>query len=150
MMTDSSEYEQLKEALKNALKKRKQYQDEFNKLEQEIYDKETEYFSNVNPQTGHNTAVSLQTVQGNIIKGFDGFSKTLHHHSSTNQSSHGNAGNNTRELSATELDPLNTGLPNKDRIFSLSDIDFVKQLQQDDLLPGFDEDAAVASAVNDE
>lgn len=146
-MTDTTEYEQLKETLKNALKERRQYQDEFNKLEQEIYDKETEYFSNVNPQTGHNSTVSLQTVQGNIIRGFDGFSKTLHHHSGANQSSHGNAGHNSKELSATELDPLNTGLPNKDRIFSLSDIDFVNQLQQEGMLPGFDEDTA---AVSDE
>lgn len=142
-MTDSQEYEQLKQTLKDALKERKQYQEMFSKLEQEIYDKETEYFSNINPQTGHNTAVSLQTVQGNIIKGFDGFSKTQHHHGSMNQSSHGATGNNSKDLPATVLDPLNTGLPNKDRIFSLSDIDFVNQLQQDDLLPGFDEDTVI-------
>lgn len=115
------EYEQLKSQLKGALDERKQYEDELNKLRQEIYDKETEYFSNV---TADGSPKGSSNLSGNIIKGFEGFSKSSHH-----QNMHGTNIN----------DPLNIGLPNKDRIFSLSDADFVKQLQHEGLLPGFEE-----------
>lgn len=147
MEEDLKEYEELKQTLKAALKERKQYQDDITSLEQQIYDKETEYFSNVSPETGHLISNSAHTIQGNIIKGFDGFSKTSHHQSSHGGSSNTNNGHSSSGNGATVvIDPLNTGLPNKDRIFSLSDSDFVNQLKQDGLLPGLDDDNVIESS----
>ncbi|SMN21318.1 similar to Saccharomyces cerevisiae YJR082C EAF6 Subunit of the NuA4 acetyltransferase complex that acetylates histone H4 and NuA3 acetyltransferase complex that acetylates histone H3 [Maudiozyma saulgeensis] len=147
MEEDLKEYEQLKQKLKSALKDRKQYQDDIVSLEQQIYDKETEYFSNVSPETGHQLSNSLLTTQGNIIKGFDGFSKTSHHQTSHSSSSNinniYNSSNSNGNGATVVVDPLNTGLPNKDRIFSLSDSEFVNQLKQDGLLPGFEETNAI-------
>lgn len=94
------QYEELKSELKKALNDKKKHEDEYDKLTQEIYDKETEYFSNIN---------SNKHPHGNIIKGFDGFSKAHHSHSS-----HGDN---------------NAHLMNHDRIFSLTSVNFGKQIR---------------------
>ena len=97
----SKEYEKLKRELKKNIEAKKELEEEFDRLQQEIYDKETEYLS------GSNASQKSNHV-GNIIKGFDGFNKTGHHghDSSTN------------------------GFTNDDRLFSLSSAVFVKQQQQ--------------------
>lgn len=118
------EYAALKEHLKQALADRKQLGDDLNRLQQQVYDKETEYFSQVTPEGLLITGAPVS--QGNIIRGFDGFAKNAHHQ-------------NTHHGAPQHDDPLGTGLPNKDRVFSLSDMEFVKQMLADDLLPGFDD-----------
>lgn len=99
-------YEELKKGLKESLQQQRELEDEFDRLQQEIYDKETEYLSNKN----NNVTVtgSRTTYGGNIIKGFDGFHKTHH----------GDAQNHFH---------------NDDRLFSLSSAIFVKQQHQDAL-----------------
>lgn len=119
------EYESLKEHLKQALAERKQLGDDLNRLQQQVYDKETEYFSQVTPEGLLVTGGPVS--QGNVIRGFDGFSKSAHH-----QTAHPGV--------AQPDDPLGTGLPNKDRVFSLSDMEFVKQMLNEGLLPGFETD----------
>lgn len=106
------EYKKLKEQLKQELQKKRTLEDEFDKIQQEIYDKETEYFTSSTYMTSSTTttasgAVSTKPLQipGNIIKGFDGFTKPLHH------ASH----------------DYNQSMDNNDRIFSLSSASYIKQ-----------------------
>lgn len=100
-------YEELKNGLKQSLQQQRELEDEFDRLQQEIYDKETEYLSN----KSHNVTVAGSRVSygGNIIKGFDGFHKT-HHGGDQQHNFH-----------------------NDDRLFSLSSAIFVKQQHQDAL-----------------
>ncbi|CCE61820.1 hypothetical protein TPHA_0B01470 [Tetrapisispora phaffii CBS 4417] len=99
------EYEKLKQDLKKSLKKRNALEDEFDKLNQEIYEKETEYLSNsttgVTSYQSHGNQVKTH-YWGNIVKGFEGFSKP-----------HGHDSNNA--------------FTKEDRIFSLSSIQYTKQ-----------------------
>lgn len=110
------EYKKLKQELKQELQKKRILEDEFDKLQQEIYDKETEYFtsstymtsSNILSFTSSTTGTSSKPllIPGNIIKGFDGFNKPLHHaHHDYNQV-----------------------MNNDDRIFSLSSATYIKQV----------------------
>ncbi|CCK69904.1 Eaf6p KNAG_0D01520 [Huiozyma naganishii CBS 8797] len=104
------QYEQLKSDLSEALKQRRQYEDELDALQQEIYDKETEYFTST-------TYISSLTskplyIPGNIIKGFEGFSKAQHHSGGSNSAANDYHG----------------GIPNEDRIFSLSSAAFQPKL----------------------
>lgn len=109
MEDDPKAYEKLKDELKQSLQEQRELEDEFDRLQQEIYDKETEYFG------GKNTAsISMgfgkASCGGNIIKGFDAFNKSHHGHG------HDSNGHFT----------------NDDRLFSLSSALFVKQLRQED------------------
>ncbi|CAR29795.1 hypothetical protein ZYGR_0AD04790 [Zygosaccharomyces rouxii] len=106
------EYEKLKAELKKSIATKNKLEDDFERLEQEIYDTETEYFSGNNTTSNTGIAGNRFSYGGNIIKGFDGFNKS-HHHS---------AGH----------DSHNRGFSNDDRIFSLSSAIFVKQQQQMD------------------
>lgn len=106
------EYKKLKEQLKQELQKKRVLEDEFDKIQQEIYDKETEYFTSSTYMTSSTTttasgAVSTKPLQipGNIIKGFDGFTKPLHH-----------AHHDYSQV-----------MDNQDRIFSLSSASYIKQ-----------------------
>ncbi|KOG98663.1 Eaf6p [Saccharomyces eubayanus] len=105
-MTDElKQYEALKAELKKSLQDRKQQEDAFDSLQQEIYDKETEYFSHNsnNNHSGHGgTQTSKAHYSGNVIKGFDTFSKSHHSHA-------------------------DSAFSNNDRIFSLSSASYVKQ-----------------------
>lgn len=105
----AKEYENLKNELKKSIAAKNKLEDSFEKLEQEIYEKETEYFSGNNTTSNTGIAGNRFSYGGNIIKGFDGFSKS--HHSSGH-------------------DSHNRGFNNDDRIFSLSSAIFVKQQQQ--------------------
>lgn len=110
------EYKKLKQELKQELQKKRILEDEFDKLQQEIYDKETEYFTSstymISPSilsssttSTINTSSKPLLIPGNIIKGFDGFNKPLHHaHHDYNQV-----------------------MNNDDRIFSLSSASYIKQ-----------------------
>lgn len=100
-------YEKLKEELKKSLQEQKELEDEFDRLQQEIYDKETEYFGG--KSSGVSMGFGKPSCAGNIIKGFDAFNKSHHGHES---SSH---------------------FTNDDRLFSLSSAVFIKQLRQEDL-----------------
>lgn len=105
------EYEKLESELKISLQEKKQQEEEFDRIQQEIYDKETEYLSGNNSSSNINIGGNKSTYGGNIIKGFEGFIKTHHHGHDANH-----------------------GFTNDDRIFSLSSAIFVKQQQQlDDL-----------------
>ncbi|CAI4043941.1 hypothetical protein SKDZ_10G2790 [Saccharomyces kudriavzevii ZP591] len=105
-MTDElKKYEALKAELKKSLQDRKQQEDAFDSLQQEIYDKETEYFSynSNNNHSGHSgTHGSKSHYSGNIIKGFDTFSKSHHSYA-------------------------DSAFNNNDRIFSLSSASYVRQ-----------------------
>lgn len=103
----SKAYEELKSGLKQSLQQQRELEDEFDRLQQEIYDKETEYLSNKSSSV--TVAGSRNTYGGNIIKGFDGFYKTHHGHDAQNH------------------------FQNDDRLFSLSSAIFVKQQHQDAL-----------------
>ncbi|SCU97118.1 LAMI_0F08944g1_1 [Lachancea mirantina] len=61
------EYNKLKLELKAAIEERKEQEKEWDRLQQEIFDKETEYL-------GGNSS----SYHGTIIKGFDGFGKHTH------------------------------------------------------------------------
>lgn len=106
------EYEKLKTDLKKSLAEKNRLEDEFERLEEEIYEKETEYFAGNNLTSNTGIAGNKSSYGGNIIKGFDGFNKS-HHHSSAH-------------------DAHSRGFSNEDRIFSLSSAVFVKQQQQMD------------------
>ncbi|GCE96989.1 chromatin modification- protein eaf6 [Zygosaccharomyces mellis] len=110
MDDNSKKYEELKSELKRSLAAKGKLEDEFERLEQEIYEKETEYFSNNNTASNTGIAGNRFSYGGNIIKGFDGFNKS-HHHSAGQDSHH-------------------RGFNDDDRIFSLSSAIFVKQQQQ--------------------
>lgn len=69
------EYKKLKEQLKQALQQRRQQEQEWDRLQQEIFDKETEYLSG-------NSSSQL----GNIVSGFDGFAKHHGNHHDNNGS----------------------------------------------------------------
>ncbi|CAI4606216.1 CRB_1a_G0032280.mRNA.1.CDS.1 [Saccharomyces cerevisiae] len=105
-MTDElKSYEALKAELKKSLQDRREREDTFDNLQQEIYDKETEYFSHNsnNNHSGHGGAHGSKShYSGNIIKGFDTFSKSHHSHA-------------------------DSAFNNNDRIFSLSSATYVKQ-----------------------
>lgn len=109
------EYKKLKEQLKQSLQEKRILEDQYDKIQQEIYDKETEYFTSSTYMTSSTTTtvsgqVSTKPLQipGNIVKGFDGFTKPLHH-----------ANNNHHDL--------NQIMDNDDRIFSLSSVNYIKQ-----------------------
>lgn len=67
-MDKHQEYERLKQQLKQALQERKHQEQEWNRIQQEISNKETEYLSG-----------NLSSKYGTIIKGFDGFGKHASH-----------------------------------------------------------------------
>lgn len=108
MDEQKKEYEQLKQRLREALEEKKKLEAQWDSLEQEIYDKETEYLSQ-----------KPSAKLGNIILGFQGFNK-----------------NNSAQQVLSEHSHSSNGitLDDKDRVFSLSSALFVKQLQglQDD------------------
>ncbi|AET39680.1 Eaf6p Ecym_4658 [Eremothecium cymbalariae DBVPG len=58
------EYEELKQRLKQALQDKKKQEQEWDQIQQDIFDKETEYLSG-----------NASSKYGTIVKGFDGFSK---------------------------------------------------------------------------
>lgn len=100
----SEQYDAIKKELQETLAKQKQYEQDLSKLEQEIYDKETQYFNS-------NTYITTQStkplhIPGNIIKGFDGFNRSQHY-------------------SNDHKDNLNAN----DRIFSLSSANYIKQIE---------------------
>ncbi|QLG71489.1 hypothetical protein HG535_0B05310 [Zygotorulaspora mrakii] len=97
------EYEKLKSELIKNIEAKKGLEEEFDRLQQDIYDNETEYLSG-------NQGTSKNNNIGNIIKGFDSFNKVSRHGS----------------------DLSNHGFTNDDRLFSLSSAVFVKQ-QLDDM-----------------
>ncbi|CCD25282.1 Eaf6p NDAI_0E04650 [Naumovozyma dairenensis CBS 421] len=126
MDTKLKEYEDLKEKLKDSLLAKRNLEDEFDRIQQQIYDKETEYLagsvgaptSNSKGTPSSSAAAAASHSIGNIIKGFDGFSKSSHHHHHHHHESNFNSGNN------------NVSFSNQDRIFSLSSALFVKQQQE--------------------
>lgn len=59
------QYEELKQKLKEALQERKIQEENWDKIQQEIFDKETEYWTD-----------TQSSKFGNIIKGFESFGKT--------------------------------------------------------------------------
>ncbi|SCW00125.1 LAFE_0B10000g1_1 [Lachancea fermentati] len=65
------EYDHLKEQLKKALDEKKEQEQEWDSIQQEIFDKETDYLSG-----------NSSSQYGTIVKGFDGFGK--HTHDSSN------------------------------------------------------------------
>lgn len=72
-----SGYEELKDALKAALQQRDADEAKLAALQQEIYDRETAYFSKPSTATTTSAATGARIQHsGNIVKGFDGFSKT--------------------------------------------------------------------------
>lgn len=60
------QYQQLKQELKQLIDDRKKQEDQLDRLQQEIYDKETEYFDlgSANSKSYHN-----------ILRGFDGMAR---------------------------------------------------------------------------
>lgn len=108
MDEQQKEYEKLKKKLRDALEEKKQLESKYASLEQEIYDKETQYLS-----------LKPSSKLGNIISGFQGFNK-----------------NNVSQQLLSEGSNLShpTPLDDNDRIFSMSSTLFVKQIQgqQDD------------------
>ncbi|SCU89306.1 LAME_0E02916g1_1 [Lachancea meyersii CBS 8951] len=66
-MSDRAHYEKLKRELSEALEERQKQEKRLDQLQQEIFDKETEYLQG-------NSSSQL----GNIVKGFDGFGKHSH------------------------------------------------------------------------
>lgn len=74
MYDQKKEYENIKQDLKKSLKQKSQLEDEYDKILQEIYNKETEYLS---------TNGNKNTYSGNIVKGFDGFVKPHGHDSNS-------------------------------------------------------------------
>lgn len=110
MEDESKLYSKLKDDLKKSLQEQRELEDEFDRLQQEIYDKETEYFAG---KTTTNVAMGFGKTSygGNIIKGFDAFNKSHHGHGHDSNSNH---------------------FTNDDRLFSLSSAVFVKQLRQED------------------
>ncbi|SCU97513.1 LADA_0H06678g1_1 [Lachancea dasiensis] len=66
-MTDRAHYDKLKQELMDALDQRQKQERRWDQLQQEIFDKETEYLQG-------NSSSQL----GTIVKGFDGFGKHSH------------------------------------------------------------------------
>ncbi|AAS51411.2 ACR185Wp [Eremothecium gossypii ATCC 10895] len=64
MEKQRKEYEELKQKLKQALHEKKVQEQEWDQIQQEIFDKETEYLSG-----------NASSKYGTIVKGFDGFGK---------------------------------------------------------------------------
>ncbi len=91
------EYEKLKKKLKESLGKKKDLEKTLTKLEEDIFNKETKYLSD-----GIN--------HGNIIKGFENFTKNVSN-SSTGR---------TKKIQFTD----------EDRIFSLSSATYVRHLKK--------------------
>ncbi|VEU20248.1 DEKNAAC101135 [Brettanomyces naardenensis] len=91
-----AEYDALKKKLKESIAKRNNLDDELTKIEENIFSKETQYLAD-------------GTTHGNIIKGFENFSKT-------------NSSSSTRVKKIQFTD--------EDRIFSLSSSTYVTQLRK--------------------
>ncbi|CEP62811.1 Eaf6p LALA0_S06e04390g [Lachancea lanzarotensis] len=66
-MSDRAQYDKLKTELSEALEQRQKQERRLQQLQQEIFDKETEYLQG-------NSSSQL----GNIVKGFDAFGKHSH------------------------------------------------------------------------
>ncbi|KAH3900757.1 uncharacterized protein SCODWIG_02703 [Saccharomycodes ludwigii] len=98
----NKEYELLKNKIKSNLKEKQRLEIELEKLNQLIFDKETQYFK----------PTSILNQYGNIIKGFDNFSK--HHHSS------GSGVGSASSSNAANGNHNNNVIDDNDRIFSLS------------------------------
>ncbi|QLL31548.1 hypothetical protein HG536_0B04120 [Torulaspora globosa] len=111
MDNEPKAYEKLKEDLKKSLQEQKDLEDEFDRLQQEIYDKETEYFGGKSSGSV-SMGFGKTSCGGNIIRGFDAFNKSHHGHGHGHESS--------------------SHFTNDDRLFSLSSAVFVKQLRQED------------------
>lgn len=77
----SDEYQSVKQELKALLADRKELEDKLDKLQQDIYDKESEYFDVDGGSKSYH----------NILRGFDGMSRT--------QSNNSNMTNNDRIFS---------------------------------------------------
>lgn len=86
-------YAETKAKLTQQILKKQQLATKLNQLEDSIYEKESEYFN--------------ESTYGNIVKGFDSFSKTT-----------GGGGSNKRRFQYTD----------DDHIFSLSSINYIKSL----------------------
>ncbi|CAG99320.1 Eaf6p [Kluyveromyces lactis] len=102
MDEQKKEYEKLKKKLRDALVQKKQLEAKWNSLEQEVYDKETEYLSQ-----------KPSSRMGNILLGFQGFNKSSSAQQILSDHSH-----------SSNAQPLD----DNDRIFSLSSYLFAKQL----------------------
>ncbi|KAL6950162.1 hypothetical protein ACO0QE_000838 [Hanseniaspora vineae] len=124
--TGNIEYDQLKAKVKNSLEEKAKLEAKLEEINQLIFDKETEYF-------GRSSGAMNQ--YGNIIYGFDGFSKTGASSAASLNSAATLAtlsGPGTRRSDGTTAVPAsagsharvknsdNTDLPDESRIFSLS------------------------------
>lgn len=136
--TGNPEYDQLKAKVKHSIEEKAKLESELERINQLIFDKETEYF-------GRSSGAMNQ--YGNIIYGFDGFSKTGAsataslsagatlatlsgpgtRSSDGNTSVPGSAGSHGRIKNSD-----NTDLPDENRIFSLSNA--VYQLDKQEYL----------------
>lgn len=94
------QYNELKNQLTQQILKKQELDSQLGTLESTIYDKETEYFN--------------ESIYGNIVRGFENFSKN------SGGGSAGSMGSNKRRLAYTD----------DDHIFSLSSINFVKTLMK--------------------
>ncbi|ODV85397.1 hypothetical protein CANARDRAFT_22930 [[Candida] arabinofermentans NRRL YB-2248] len=95
--TSKNEYDKLKKKLKESLAKKKELDKKLTKLEEDIFNKETKYLSD-----GIN--------HGNIIKGFENFTKNVS----------GTSASRTKKIQFTD----------EDRIFSLSSATYVRHLKK--------------------
>lgn len=100
------QYNTAKQQLKESLQERDKLQKQLDSIQQDIYDKETNYLANTDDlgNTTNNNNNSVNNYYGNIVKGFEHFSRTGH-------------GSNN-ELNFNDLD----------RIFSLSSSTYSQQL----------------------
>ena len=114
MEDELTEYKELRAHLEEALEKKKRLDHEYNALQQEIYDKETEYFAPIPVSTASGT-VKYVRPPGNIIKGFDGFSKSHHyygHHRYHHYSNDNNNSNNNNISSGQQQQSGSTSTKN--------------------------------------
>ncbi|CCH62745.1 hypothetical protein TBLA_0I00860 [Henningerozyma blattae CBS 6284] len=112
---ERAHYEQLKKSLRQSLTMKKQLQDDLDRLQQQIYDSETLYLNNSTSNTSTN-GIS-HNYYGNIVKGFEHFTKSH---------GHGHHGSNANGNNANGVD---LAFNDNDRIFSLSSASYVKQLE---------------------
>lgn len=111
---EKAEYETLKKKLRESVTRRNQLEDEIAKKEEEIYSKETQYLAD-------------GTMHGNIIKGFENFSKTGSSSSSSSRSKRIQFGD-------------------EDRIFSLSSSTYVMHLRRQS--GGMEDDEELSSETS--
>ena len=127
MDDELTEYKELRAHLEEALEEKRRLDHEYNALQQEIYDKETEYFAPI-PVNTASGSVKYIRPPGNIIKGFDGFSKSHHyyghhryHHYSNdsnnnnNNNSHSSSGQQQQQFGSTGTRNTNSSVGRKGR-----------------------------------